>query len=423
MKKHFRILRHGLTMVGRTLRSYVLLSVTIVLSFSLLLGYLGFVDSEIYNEYKYIFKINRGNVKIDDGIRNSNRFDTLLEKTSEMDDTCSYTVYYSWSQMSDGQYTTSAGNTLSARQIGVYFLSGYVWEFFLHFSEPYTIQWIDGQTHEYVDLKQGEAVLDLATYHALGLNEMDDPIYTFRFTNNQDDCLEMQVKIVGLVDLGGSFFTENGASLEYNSNYNPMILLPMSGMTYDDISILSPSRYAVFYSERPETIYNLATDLGYELGLEDSVYRWQDSVLETIQTRKSTKALITCAMLLILGINLYSSFSNALSERKFEIGVKRAIGASSFDIVRQFLYESITVMVVNILISIALVVDIGLIYRLIIQNTSGKNNFLHETYTLYLSPHSIGMFFTCSVTLTVVFSLIFAYKSTQVQVIDYLKAE
>ena len=32
------------------------------------------------------------------------------------------------------------------------------------------------------------------------------------------------------------------------------------------------------------------------------------------------------------------------------------------------------------------------------------------------------MFLTCSLTLTVVFSLIFAYKSTQVQVIDYLKA-
>lgn len=423
MKKHFRIFRHSLTMVGRTLRSYMLLSVTIVLSFSLLLGYLGFVDSEIYNEYKYIFKINRGNLKVDDGISNSQRFDALMKKTAEMDDTCAYTVYHSWSRMSDGQYVTSAGNTLSARQIGVYFLSGYVWEFFLHFGDPYTIQWLDGQDHEYVDLNQGEAVLDRATFYALDLDEMKEPVYTFRFTENNGDYFEMTVKIVGLIDLGGSFFTESDAGLEYNSNYNPMVLLPMAGITYEDISILSPSRYAIFYSESPETIYNLATDLGFDLGLEDSVYRLQDSVLETIQTRKSTKALITCAMLLILGINLYSSFSNALSERKFEIGVKRAIGASSFDIVRQFLYESITVMTVNILISIALVVDIGLIYRLVIQNTVGKANFLYETYTLYLSPHSIGMFFTCSVTLTVVFSLIFAYKSTQVQVIDYLKAE
>ena len=81
-------------------------------------------------------------------------------------------------------------------------------------------------------------------------------------------------------------------------------------------------------------------------------------MLETIRAQKTTKALITCAMLLILGINLYSSFSNALNERKFEIGVKRAIGASGFAIVRQFLYESLTVMVANILVSVALVVDI-----------------------------------------------------------------
>ena len=167
----------------------------------------------------------------------------------------------------------------------------------------------------------------------------------------------------------------------------------------------------------------MASDLGFGLALADCVYRWKDWVLEAIQTQKGTKALIACAMLLILGINLYSSFSNALSERKFEIGVKRAIGASSFHIVRQFLYESITVMVVNILISIALVVDAGLIYRLVVQNTRGKTDFLYETYTLYLSPYSMGIFLTSAVTLTVVFSLIFAYKATQVQVIDYLKAE
>ena len=223
--------------------------------------------------------------------------------------------------------------------------------------------------------------------------------------------------------MGGSFFKETADGLDYNNDYFPMLMLPMTGMTYEDIAGLRPGRYAVFYSENPEKIYQLATDIGFDVSLGDSVYRWQDAVRETIMTRKSTKALITCAMLLILGINLYSSFSNALSERKFEIGVKRAIGASSFSIVRQFLYESMIVMVVNILISVALVVDMALIYRLVMQNTVAKTNPFYQTYTLYLSPHSIGMFLTCSLTLTVVFSLIFAYKSTQVQVIDYLKAE
>ena len=41
-------------MVSRTLQSYMLLSVTIVLSFSLLLGYLLYTDPASYNKYKDI---------------------------------------------------------------------------------------------------------------------------------------------------------------------------------------------------------------------------------------------------------------------------------------------------------------------------------------------------------------------------------
>lgn len=422
MKKRLGILGHGLTMVSRNLRSYLLLSVTIVLSFSLLLGYLGYVDSEIYNEYKHIFQIDRGNLKVSDGIAYSQRFDILLEKAAEMEDTCFYTAQYIWCGMSDGPYITSAGNTLSAREMGVYFLSGYVWEFFIHFGESYEIQWLDGQAHDYVDLKSGEGILDLATYYALGLNELGEPVYTFRCTSG-DVTLVQEVKIVGLVDLGDSFFAENGDELEYNRNYSPMLLLPASSVSQQELAEFTATRYAVFYSESPETVYELATELGFSLSLTDSVYRWQDQVRETIQTEKGTKALIACAMLLILGINLYSSFSNALNERKFEIGVKRAIGASAGHIVRQFLYESLAVMAVNILLSVVLVVDVGLVYRLVIQSIKGQTDPLYVTYTLYLSPYSLGMFLTCAVTLTVVFSLIFAYKSTQVQVIDYLKAE
>ena len=39
-KRIFRIFPHAVVMVGRTIKSYALLSVTIVLSFSMLLGYL-----------------------------------------------------------------------------------------------------------------------------------------------------------------------------------------------------------------------------------------------------------------------------------------------------------------------------------------------------------------------------------------------
>ena len=99
--------------------------------------------------------------------------------------------------------------------------------------------------------------------------------------------------------------------------------------------------------------------------------------------------------------------------------VETAVGASAWSIVRQFLYESLLVMMANVAISIALVVNVGVLYKIFMEWQSG---FL-DTYVLYLTPHSMVIFGACAVTLTVVFSLIFAYKSTQVEIVQYLKAE
>ena len=45
-------LLHAIMMAYRNIRSYKMLSVTIVLSFALLLGYMGFTDASLYNRYK-----------------------------------------------------------------------------------------------------------------------------------------------------------------------------------------------------------------------------------------------------------------------------------------------------------------------------------------------------------------------------------
>ena len=48
---------------------------------------------------------------------------------------------------------------------------------------------------------------------------------------------------------------------------------------------------------------------------------------------------------------------------------------------------------------------------------------MYHDWIIYISPYSIAMFVVGSVAMTVVFSLIFAYKSTQVEIVEYLKAE
>ena len=66
MNRPFATLRHAVLMFRRNIRSYLLLSVTIVLSFSLLLGYLGYTDASLYNKYRNIFSMRRGDVVIFD---------------------------------------------------------------------------------------------------------------------------------------------------------------------------------------------------------------------------------------------------------------------------------------------------------------------------------------------------------------------
>ena len=122
-------------------------------------------------------------------------------------------------------------------------------------------------------------------------------------------------------------------------------------------------------------------------------------------------------LFILLGINLFSSFKNALNERRFEIGVKRAIGAGKKSIVGQFFREGMIVMVSNIAFSIYLIFSLAVIYKTV------QKYFFDTTWTIDLSPYSAVIFLFSAFFLSVSFSLIFAYQSTNVEIASRLKAE
>ena len=49
VRRLFRMIYHGTLMMVRNLRSYSMLSLSVVLSFSVLLGYLAISDSTLFN--------------------------------------------------------------------------------------------------------------------------------------------------------------------------------------------------------------------------------------------------------------------------------------------------------------------------------------------------------------------------------------
>ncbi len=431
-RRPLSLLRHARIMVGRTFRSYAMLSVTIVLSFSLLLGYLVFTDSNLYNRYKDIFARDRHVITVRDNHLEQAKVNLLLEKAGDIGQTHTYTYFSAGVQIyGDGTEFTLAdtGETLSGVPVfTVYCLPQTIFGLY-YWDEEIPVTWLPGQERDQLSLYPGEAVMEQSWFQALGLDEQEEPVYTLCLRDRntglggeQETFVERQVRIVGTVRTTDPIsFDPDLSALTLRGSYSPSLLLSAADFGPDVMPKLGWVRTLVFYTDAPEQVQQLAESMHLDGGIS-SIYQAQNKALETMRTEKRTKAVITAALLLLLGINLYSSFSNALNERKFEIGVKRALGASKWSIIRQFLYESILVMLVNILLSIVLVTDLCLIYKRIYETTPNISG-LYFDWIIYASPYSVAMFALCSVTLTIVFSLIFAYKSTQVEIVEYLKAE
>ena len=427
MKKRIRsVFLHAVKMVGRTLKSYTLLSVTIILTFSLFLGYLFYTDSAAYNEYKEIFATRREMLYIQDADMNNDKLNLFLLKAEDL---ASYHISY--------VYTTPAG-TLNSNYIlekdkgledppiirlpnwQVAFIPTGAWVGDIFSSwYPYDlscITWLDGKERSGVTLAKDEAILPEQLYYALGLDQMEKPEYIFRF-DEYSDCGAMTLKIVGLLEDKQTLSGTLAAESETGSYTNRILVSQESMPAIRDVSQWGRRIYV--YTKSPELITELAKSLDYPV---HAVYERQNEALAQLRYRMGNKALIAAALLLLLGINLYSCFSNVLNDRKFEIGVKRALGASAWSIVRQFVYESLMVVLANIAISVALVTNIFIVMKFINERIPDELGELHQ-WTVYISPYSVGMFLVCAVALTVVFSLIFAYQSTRVEIVKYLKAE
>ena len=436
----FQTLRHAFQMVGRTWKSYALLSVTIVLSFSLLLSYLTLSDSTVYNENKELFSYRRQDLSFYIGTKNLGEVQVLVDNLSVMEDTAYYLVYcYRLGEIS-GRYTVQPDPAIDYERalntrVFAYMLPDHSWpedvtNYF--YGGRMDIVWLDGQEHADFMLEKDQVIVTEALYQMLQMDQQENPIFHLNLQYGQkiplrvagyckDYTAEMwrntQQKLPDSADENMFRIFLSNKFIDYAQLDNEEYYGQSYTNTYDPTLM---GLYLQVYSETPEAVVSLIESMGG--GDYYCIYERQNDALDAIRPQKQVKAIITCALLLLLGINLYSSFTNAMNDRKYEIGVKRALGASGWSIVRQFLYESVIVMAANILVSVALVADVAILYKYIAEHTPDENG-AYPDFILYISPYSVAMFGVCAVTLTVVFSLIFAYKSTRVEIVQYLKAE
>lgn len=406
-------LAHAAKMLWRNKSSYAMLSVTIVLSFSLLLGYLAFMDSDLYNRYKLIFSAREDVVMAYTWDKNPADHLALATKVNKADENAQMYQYFNVNTR-----LTQYGQ-VNARLVFLPQGNRPVFELILGGNAEYGIFQISRQIWPIMgktdfDLQKNECIVNESFFRAISPDGTlpVQIVVPIRWDDRSTSYIPLEV--VGIsADTGDCRlgFSELGDYAGQVEIYLSQSL--MGERTAADLDG-AVRRVTWISTSKPSEIALYAQQLGM---VTHSVADAQEEALISIRAQKATKGIIAIVLLLLLGINLYSSFSNALERRKYEIGVKRAIGASGGSIMGQFLLESMMVMLVNIAASIIIVLDVLVGYKLYVRIVEGL------TWTVNISIHTILMFLVCSLSLTTAFSLLFAYKSTKVEIVQYLKAE
>ena len=400
-------------MVMRNIKSYMLLSITIVISFTILLGYLIYIDSSTYNEYKEVLASDP-NICMSSDYNSIKDVQTLTNMIDENIQDAYYYTYYSSSAVFNIYNDLHVSITFLPR-ISVPFYRENIIEtdddFYLSAKE---VKIIKGK--EFSQLNSNEVIIDQALYTAFGSKElpfeMNMPV---QFDNGGlADTVYYKVNVVGICegvnDVTNHFYYNDEGNIEgvgYIYASNELIA--------DVDRELFNSYYNIFiYSKESNKIEHYMNQLGM---ITYSVSSTINSVKKEILIQKQTKLIVLSVLLVVLGVNMFGSLENVISKREYEIGIKRAIGASMKSIMLQFLFESIILLLIDIMLSLFITSIIVIGYKLWIYLMNG------EKWIMYLSGYSLGMYLISAIAITVVYSFILSYKASRVEIIGQLKAE
>jgi ABC-type antimicrobial peptide transport system permease subunit len=128
-------------------------------------------------------------------------------------------------------------------------------------------------------------------------------------------------------------------------------------------------------------------------------------------TMTALLAAIATVSLIVGGIGIMNIMLVAVTERTREIGVRRAVGARSRDVLVQFLVEAVTLSVLGGIAGIAL----GFVA------SSGIQRMLD--WPTRVSPGAVGLAFAIAVAVGVFFGFYPARKASQLDPIDALRYE
>lgn len=403
MKKFFRIIKDAVRMVEKNIKSYAFLSVTIILSLSVLGIYMIYADSTTFNDNKETLKASPYIITLSFEKNDLKKIDLFSKKLDKFKDTHYYTY---------GSYQAIPLSDVNGIDnyhviIGLYVIPDNVWGFY--YNEEKRVVLSDG-SYDF-SLKKNEVIIPEVLYNAMYENEADtlEKKITLRLGDGENDT-DAEFTVVNTFD--GNYLeydTESGKKLLYIDMY-----VGMSSLNDIDMGDFD-EMYMTIYTHNVDELIAYMDELN--LSNYSTAKYDKEKVQEEFIVEANIKMIIVVALIFLLGVNLFSSFSNAMKERRYEISVRRAMGASKTDIVIQFFLEGIIVMFIDVMISVAIILLALSCVKLYFYYVVSKS------WIIFLSKYTIGMYAVSCIFLSVFFSIIFSVMATQVEIIRYLKGE
>lgn len=393
IKLSFHIIRDAFHQAWNNKKNYTFLSVTIILTFSIIGFYMIYNDSQIYNTYKNVQKESRNIAFVQYDKTDQNKVALLLSKLNEMENT----YYYLTSEYTGISIYDKLSQNVSFRLIAK-IIPNNVWAYY--WGNGYRAELLDGSKS--FSLKNDEVIICESLYELLKGSENSDGELFLEISPTQ----KLKVKNV-CYDFG-----TNNKVIDENGNITYYFYCLISDECLENKATINPE--IVVYSENVCEVESYATDLGLRFS---SFYREKLEMNEKILSSIEIKKIVLLALMLILGINMLSCFMNALNERKYEISIRRALGASKQSIILQFLTEGMIVIVIDILISIGVIIWLLSLIKIYMEIIVGQE------WIINITSYSITIFCLCCSFLALFFSGLFAVLSTRVEIIKYIKGE